>query len=333
MLIVTCPCALALAVPAVQVLATGRLFRAGILLKSPTALERLAAIDTVVFDKTGTLTEPELVLIAGGEDLQALAAAASLAAASRHPLSRALAGKMPAIAPAHGVLEHPGAGLSLVTDKGEIRLGSRDFCKVIDAVPATSPELWLTRPGTTAVCFQFAESLRGDAVEVVRRLDRLGLRVDLLSGDREASVARVAMLTGITSLTAEVTPVGKVEALQALAAKGAKVLMVGDGLNDGPALAAASVSMSPSSAADITQNTADLVFQGHKLAPVVLAIETARQARQLIVQNLILSISYNFLAIPLAICGLVTPWLAALAMSSSSLLVIANSFRLRLRQP
>ena len=146
-------------------------------------------------------------------------------------------------------------------------------------------------------------------------------------------MARVAMLTGITSLTAEVTPVGKVEALQALAAKGAKVLMVGDGLNDGPALAAASVSMSPSSAADITQNTADLVFQGHKLAPVVLAIETARQARQLIVQNLILSISYNFLAIPLAICGLVTPWLAALAMSSSSLLVIANSFRLRLRQP
>ena len=331
-LIVTCPCALALAVPAVQVLATGRLFRAGILLKSPTALERLAAIDTVVFDKTGTLTEPELGLVAGNQDQQAMALAVSLAAASRHPLSRALAAKAPTVAPAEGVVEHPGAGLSLTTDRGEIRLGSREFCGVDDAPPATRPELWLARPGMTAVCFEFAESLRSDAAEVVQRLHRLGVRVELLSGDRAAAVARVAAAIGIPSFTAEVTPVGKVEALQALAAAGARVLMVGDGLNDGPALAAASVSMSPSSAADITQNTADLVFQGHKLAPVVLAIETARQARRLIVQNLILSIGYNFLAIPLAICGLVTPWLAALAMSTSSLLVIANSFRLRLKQ-
>jgi Cu2+-exporting ATPase len=216
----------------------------------------------------------------------------------------------------------------LVRENGEYRLGSRRFCGTEDSATATGPELWLARPGLAPYRFAFAESLRADAAGVVERLHALGIRVELLSGDRKAAVAAVAEAVGVDAMTAAVTPVGKVAALQALAAAGAKTLMVGDGLNDGPALAAASVSMSPSSAADITQNTADLVFQGRKLAPVVLALETARRARRLILQNLILSISYNLLAIPLAICGLVTPWLAALSMSTSSLLVIANSFRL-----
>ena len=168
-LIVTCPCALALAVPAVQVLATGRLFRAGILLKSPTALERLAAIDTVVFDKTGTLTEPELGLVAdlphqgGGEELAALQVAASLAANSRHPLARALAACAPTIAPAEGVVEHPGAGLSRGGGGGDdYRLGSRSFCGIDDAATAIGPELWLARPGLAPYRFAFAETLRGE---------------------------------------------------------------------------------------------------------------------------------------------------------------------------
>jgi Cu2+-exporting ATPase len=327
-LIVTCPCALALAVPAVQVLATGRLFRAGILLKSPTALERLATIDTVVFDKTGTLTEPRLSLVPGGEDPAALTQAATLAAASRHPLARALCQAVPTAAAATGVIEHPGEGLSLTAAGGDIRLGSRRFCGIGPAVPVSGPELWFARPGEAPVAFRFAESLRADAAAVAAALRARGIRVAVLSGDRRGAVAAIAEAAGIDDATAETDPVGKVAVLQDMARNGARVLMVGDGLNDGPALAAAAVSMSPSSAADITQNAADLVFQGCKLAPVLLAIDTARRARRLILENLTLSIGYNLLAVPLAICGLVTPWLAALAMSSSSLLVIANSFRL-----
>ena len=328
-LIVTCPCALALAVPAVQVLATGRLFRAGILLKSPTALERLAAVDTVVFDKTGTLTEPSLGLVNGEQDPVAMAVAVAMAQNSRHPLARALAASASGVVAAQGVIEHPGAGLSMALPAGECRLGSREFCGVAAGSAATGAELWLTRPGLPPVQYQFAETLRSDAVEIVARLRESGVRVEMLSGDRHVAAEQVATALGIGVLAAEATPVGKVDMLDRLKREGARVLMVGDGLNDGPALAAASVSMSPSSAADITQNTADLVFQGRKLAPVFLALETARRAHRLILQNLILAISYNLLAVPLAVCGLVTPWLAAASMSSSSLLVIANSFRLR----
>ncbi len=333
-LIVTCPCAVGLAVPAVQVIAASRLFRAGMLLKSATALERLAEVDTVVFDKTGTLSEPALALepVAAG-DRAALAVAAALAAASRHPLARALVSAAPPVVAATGVIEHPGAGLALAGAAGETRLGSRGFCG-IPAAPAApgpaggGPELWLTRPGFAPVRFGFAERPRADAAATIARLRRMGLAVHLLSGDNAAAVARLAAEVGIADWRAGLSPVDKVAAIEAWAAAGRQVLMVGDGLNDSPALAAALVSASPATAADISQTVADLVFQGAGLAPVAEAVALARRARAAMRQNLGLALGYNALAVPAAVAGLVTPWLAAVAMSASSLLVIGNSLRL-----
>lgn len=195
-LIITCPCALALAVPTSGLVAASRLARRGILLKSPTALERLAEIDTVVFDKTGTLTRgrPRLV-VDGSFRAGDLAEAARLAATSRHPLSRALVEAAAFARPAEGVVEHPGRGLSL----GEVRLGSSAFCG-ISAIPGSSgPELWLARPGQAPVRFTFHDALRPDAASSVAMLRRSGYSVVLLSGDRAASVAAVAAATESTT--------------------------------------------------------------------------------------------------------------------------------------
>ena len=332
-LIITCPCALSLAVPAVQVIATGDLLRRGILLKSATALERLAKVDTVVFDKTGTLTEPTLALVDDpGRDPGALAVAASLAASSRHPLSRSLLAATGPVPAASDVEERPGQGLLCRTKAGEIRLGARGFAGD-PAAPATGgPELWLARPGRPAVVFAFQERPRVDAATTVAGLRRAGLRVLLASGDRMAPVGRVAAALGIDDWRAEVGPTGKVALIESLRAQGRGVLMVGDGLNDAPSLAAASVSMSPASAADISQTVADVVFQGRALAPVGMVLRAARRAGAVMRQNLALSLLYNAVMLPLAMAGQVTPWLAAAAMSGSSLLVIANSFRARVRE-
>jgi len=332
-LIVTCPCALALAVPAVQVVASGRLMRRGILLKSPTALERLAEVDTVVFDKTGTLTLGRPELLDAGADPAALAHAASLAANSRHPLARALVRAAPPVALAAGVKEMPGAGLALAAPEGEIRLGSRRWCGIVAAASdGDGPELWLARPGHPAVRFRFADRLRPDAAEAVAALKARGLKLALLSGDRAAVAGPLAAELGIADWRAEVSPKEKAERLAALAAEGRRVLMVGDGLNDAPALAAAFVSASPASAADIAQTAADAVFQGERLMPVLELLDVARRAQRLLRQNFVMALGYNLLAVPLATAGLVTPLVAAVAMSSSSLLVTGNALRLgRLR--
>ncbi len=323
-LIITCPCALALAVPAVQVIVTSRLFRAGVLLKSATALERLALVDTVVFDKTGTLTEPLLALDAHDGDAAVLREAASLAANSRHPLARALVAAAGPVSIAPGVTEYPGQGLR----GGTGSLGSRTFCGVEIATPAEAPELWFARPGQTPVCFRFGERPRPDAAETVARLRALGLESHIISGDQPAAVERVARALGIRDWHAGCSPTQKTAMIEALAQRGHRVLMVGDGLNDSPSLAAAYVSASPATAADISQTVADMVFQGINLSPVAAVIAAARRARAIMRQNLMLAVGYNLLMVPLAIAGWVTPWLAAAAMSSSSLLVMANSFRL-----
>jgi Cu2+-exporting ATPase len=341
-LIITCPCALGLAVPAVQVVASGFLMKRGIMVKDGAALEKLAGIDTVVFDKTGTLTEgaPQLVE-SPVMDVSLWGIATALGQASRHPLARALADTSASrgIAPAAltKVVEHPGSGIEAEWDGRAVRLGRREWVAG-EAEPDDSgrSELWLrVGPGAPAV-FRFEDTLRSDAAATVGALKARGYRIMLLSGDREAAVAKTARRAGIEEWRAHCLPTDKVAALSALRKAGHRVLMVGDGINDAPALAAADVSMSPASASDISQTAAALVFTGSRLAPVLTALETARAARWKILQNFGLAIAYNVVAVPLAVAGLATPLIAALAMSSSSIVVTGNSlllpFTLRARK-
>ncbi len=330
-LIITCPCALGLAVPAVQVIASGRLLKRGILLKSATALERLAEVDSVVFDKTGTLTEGRLTLRGDWDGMKAdLDLAASLATASRHPLARAIAGAVPGVKAASGVEEVPGLGLRLRTTRGEVRLGSRRWCGVdaTDGDDVVGPELWLMTHDGRMVRFAFDDSVKWDAADVLGRLRDRGLGVAVLSGDRPVTVRDVAERLGVRNWQGACTPSEKVERLEHLAAEGKRVLMVGDGLNDAAALAAAHVSLSPASAIDISQAAADAVFQGNRLGPVVETLETARCASHLVRQNLALALAYNAVTIPLAVAGQVTPLIAAICMSASSLIVVGNALRL-----
>jgi Cu2+-exporting ATPase len=331
-LIITCPCALALAVPAVQVAATGRLFGGGVLVKAADGLERLAETDMVVFDKTGTLTlgEPRL-LARAAIDAAMLARAAALAAASRHPYARALVAAARergiAVAAAAGVAETPGAGLARTTPEGEERLGSARWCGVADAA-AGDATLWFCPAAGEPVPFRFEDRLRPDAGAVVQRLARAGYAVELLSGDRESAVSAAAAEAGITHWRAGLTPADKIARLEALKAQGRKVVMVGDGLNDAPALAAAHASLSPSTAADVSQTAADAIFQGERLGAVLEALAVAKAARRLALQNFAIAVGYNAVFVPLAVAGLVTPLLAAVAMSTSSILVTANAVRL-----
>jgi len=327
-LIITCPCALGLAIPAVQVAASGRLFRRGILLKSATALEKLAEIDQVVFDKTGTLTtgSPELRLDPD-RDEEMLLIAAGIAKTSRHPLSRALAAARPDVAAHAGVREVPGRGLAA----GAIRLGARAWIGLLDdgvTGGAAEPEMWLSVPGRPSQRFAFSEASRPDSAETVAWLRGAGYPVSLLSGDRPAAVAAMAARCGIEDWRAGADPAAKVEVLSARKAEGHRVLMVGDGLNDAPALAAADVSMSPANAADIAQTAADVVFQGESLSAVREILSVAKKARAVIRENLAFAVFYNLAAVPLAVIGWVTPPLAAALMSSSSLIVVLNAVRL-----
>ncbi|MCP1335379.1 heavy metal translocating P-type ATPase [Futiania mangrovi] len=338
-LIVTCPCALALAVPAVQVAAGGRLFRRGVLLTSGDALERLAEVDTVVFDKTGTLTTGELELVGADAISPAdLALAARMAVASTHPLSRALAAAgrgVEALAPyaLARVEEVPGKGLVAETRCGRtLRLGRRDFAGprlvAAEETGGAESEIWLGLGDGRAVRFRFADRLRDDVRGVVQGLMHEGVHVLLLSGDRREAVGPVADMLGIADAGAGLSPAEKIARIAALKAEGRKVLMVGDGLNDAPALASADVSMSPSSASDLAQTAADIIFMGDKLAAVPEAMEVARRSRRLVWQNIALSFGYNAVAIPLAMAGYVTPLIAAVAMSSSSVCVTLNALRL-----
>jgi Cu2+-exporting ATPase len=325
-LIITCPCALALAVPVVQVVASQRLMKGGILLKSGDALERLREVDTIVFDKTGTLTRGDLRL-APGADPALLAHASALAAGSRHPLARAIRRAAPDAPAAVGVAEIPGRGLERQTPEGVWRLGSHAFVGVADDGSAALA-LWLSGPGVAPARFSFADDLRPDASEAIARLRDAGCAVEICSGDRPAAVAAIATCLGIARWQGGVQPADKLHHLQDLAAQGRRVLMVGDGLNDAPALAAAHVSMAPATGTDVSQAAADIVFQGASLAAVPEALWLSRAADRLMRQNLALALCYNLAAVPLAVLGHVTPLVAALAMSTSSILVIGNALRL-----
>lgn len=329
-LIITCPCALGLAVPVVQVIASGHLLRRGVLLKSATALERLAEVDMVIFDKTGTLTAGRPTLRASNAITpSALDLATSLAVVSRHPLARALVAAAPSAQPADGVEEIPGMGLRCSTERGEVRLGSRRWCGVASGdEDGGGSELWLAKPDGTKLRFAFDDKIRDDASRVSAELQKSGYALSILSGDRPTTVETVADTIGVGQWRATCTPSDKVDQLEQLANDGRYVLMVGDGLNDAAALAAAHVSLSPASAIDISQAAADAVFQGRYLGPVQDVLDTAKRASRKVKQNLALALGYNLLTIPLAVAGLVTPLVAAICMSASSLIVVGNALRL-----
>lgn len=324
-LIVTCPCALGLAVPAVQVAASSRLFRRGVLVKSGAALERLAEIDHVVFDKTGVLTEGRPRLLS---DLPAvISAAAPLARASRHPLARALAERAGAGRVATDVVEVAGLGVEGLIDGRRARLGRAEFVGVAPS-PGGESELWFGFDGATKVRLTFFDPVRPDAARAIADLRGLGLTVEILSGDLPAPVGRVAKAAGVTQWRAGLTPFDKSAAVTLLQGTGRKVLMVGDGLNDAAALALAHASMAPGTALDASQNAADLVFLNGDLAAVAQAIRVARAARARAMENFAFSALYNLVAAPAAVLGLVNPFVAAIAMSGSSLVVMLNALRM-----
>jgi P-type Cu2+ transporter len=335
-LIITCPCALGLAVPAVQVVTSGRLFRSGIMIKDGAALEKLAAIDTVIFDKTGTLTRGEPQLVAPlMVSTETLAVAAGLAQASRHPLSRALVREVErrGLAPAEisEASEQPGLGLSGKHRGEALRLGSRAWCGMEDAAEDRGLlEFAFRRGARPPVVFQFEDRMRSDAAATIARLKERGLDVHLLSGDREAAVRRVAEELGIESAVWRASPQAKLAYVETLGKAGRKVLMVGDGINDAAALAAGFTSMAPSTASDIGRTAAETVFMGESILPVATAVEVSGKAQRVAKENFILAVGYNVLAVPLAMAGLVSPLVAAIAMSTSSIIVIANALRLGL---
>ena len=337
-LIITCPCALGLAVPAVQVVAASAMFRHGVMLNSGDSLERFADVDTIVFDKTGTLTLPQPSL-ANLADIAPsdLALAGSLALASKHPLAKAVAAAAGASEPlaAH---EFPGQGVTIFHTGKRLKLGSIAYCKA-EAEAAPVAALWpdasliAYRGPERAVVFAVRQASRPDAAAVVAGLAREGYAIEVLSGDRPEAVEKVARELKLARWAAGLKPADKIARLKALRAEGRHVLMVGDGLNDAPALAAANVSISPISAAHLTQAQADAVFLGDRLAPVAEALHLARKAKRLMIGNLWMSAIYNLIAVPIAILGYASPLIAALAMSGSSILVTTNALRARKAGP
>jgi Cu2+-exporting ATPase len=334
-LIITCPCALGLAVPVSQVVAVGALMRAGIIVKDGSALERLAEADVALFDKTGTLTLgrpiPEMPPpLSKAEQGAALA----LSRLSRHPLSRSLAGALDQAGVEAAIVENPREEAGMGVEgrfKGEIaRLGRPTW------VGASKADI-LSEEGSVAAfrigdgpvrILKFHDQLRPGAAAALDRLKGEGMEIMILSGDHEKAVETIARKVGV-DMRAGLSPGDKFSFITGLGEAGRKVLMVGDGLNDGPALKAAYVSIAPSSASDVGQTAADLLFMGDALSPVPIAVTAARQTMKIVRQNFALAILYNLLAVPLAVAGLVTPLIAALAMSGSSLIVVANALRLR----
>ncbi|NNF71232.1 MAG: cadmium-translocating P-type ATPase [Rhodobacteraceae bacterium] len=329
-LIITCPCAMGLAVPAVTTAASGRLYRKGLLIKSGTAMERLAEIDTVVFDKTGTLTmglpvPDDLGAHASGN----LSVTLGLAQASSHPLALALAEAARATGidptPLEDVREVPGFGVEATLNGARFRLGRADWVGA-DAVDRTAT--YLSTP-TGTVAFTFTDALRPGAEAAVAAFRAMGARIMLVSGDAPAPVEAFAARIGIDDVRAQATPEDKARLVQGLTNNGARVLMVGDGLNDTAALSAAHVSISPATALDAARVASDIVFLGKDFTPLGDALTTAVKARARIQENFTISTIYNVIAVPIALLGFATPLAAALAMSLSSISVSLNAMRLR----
>jgi Cu2+-exporting ATPase len=328
LLVISCPCALSLAVPAALAAAHGALARIGVLSVRPDALQRLAQATDVVFDKTGTLGDgkPHLqgvdACIAVDADA-ALRIAAALERDSNHPLAAAFA-LVPDAPVASGVRAVAGRGVEGTVEGVRWRIGTAPFATGGDDDGA----VWLGNDAGARARFTFAERERADAAQALQQLREQGLALHLASGDAAAPVARFASAMGIADPHARQSPEDKLALVRAMQDEGRVVAMVGDGLNDAPVLAGADVSLAIGDGAALAQRSADLVLSGMSLANVPAAIGIARRTRRIVRQNLAWAIGYNLLALPLAAAGMVTPWLAALGMALSSLAVTANALRL-----
>jgi len=332
-LIVTCPCALSLATPAATLAAAGALARHGILVRRLEALEAGADVDTVIFDKTGTLTTDRIAVRAvrtregmGHEEARALAGA--LARQSLHPASRAIAAVAPHAPAAEGVTEHAGEGVQGRVDGRFLRLGSAAFCGVADLQEGHGAQVHLSEGRRWLATFDLDETLRGGAVAAVQALRSQGLQLQVLSGDQSAAVQRLAQRAGIEQASGRQTPQDKLDHLAALQRAGHRVAMVGDGMNDGPVLARADVSIAMGEAVPLAQARSDFIIQGGRLDAVCAILSQARRTRRIVRQNLAWAAGYNAVCVPLAIAGLMPPWLAGLGMAASSLFVVLNAARL-----
>lgn len=325
-LIITCPCAIGLAVPVAQVVASGALMKQGVMVKDATALERMAQVTRLLIDKTGTLTlgrpvpDPRAIDALPAE---AAAVALSLASNSSHPLSRALAEALAqrgvTALPLEGITETAGHGISAAHMGRKVALRRPDSSQSM----ATALDI----AGEPVRLITFADALRPDSAEAIARLKALGIDASILSGDNSAAVAAIARESGLMAQCAA-SPADKQDAISRLQAAGERVLMAGDGLNDGPALAAAHASIAPGSASDVGRQASDMVFLGDSLLALPRAVAASRRTMAVVKQNFVLAIGYNVLAVPLAMMGYLTPLMAAVAMSSSSVIVVANSLRL-----
>ncbi|MFC4260369.1 heavy metal translocating P-type ATPase [Marinobacter lacisalsi] len=336
-LVVTCPCALSLATPTALTSATLTLRKLGFLPTRGHTLETLGEIDTVVFDKTGTLTEGRLHLLetqpyGNLTEQQALAVAAGLEHHSEHPISQVFADR--ASETVTNVRNHLGEGLSGVWQGQPVAIGHRDF--IADQTGIRPPELqeshgidlWLAVDGRVEACFLIDDRIRAEAGDAIRTLQSRNIETVMLSGDRSGHVDRVARELGIDKAVGGASPEDKLAHLQAMAADNRKIMMVGDGLNDLPSMAGAAVSVAMGSATDLTQLRADAILLSGNLSLLVKAIDASRATRRIIRQNMMWALGYNLLALPLAAAGLVPPWLAAIGMSASSLVVVLNALRL-----
>ncbi len=335
-LVVSCPCALSLAAPAALAAATAALARRGVLVLRAGAVESLARIDTILLDKTGTLTRGQPAItrsesLDGRPVEQHLAVAAALERHSRHSLALAFRPHaQPQLLASH-VTEHPGRGLEGVIHDRTWRLGRHDFVAELAGTPPAERRagIWLGHAGGLSAHITVGDELRPGVSAALAALRATGLQIEILSGDHPETVRSLAEQLGLESWQGGVDPAGKLRYLKGLQSDGRRVAVIGDGINDGPVLAAADVSIAMSSGADLAQAASDMVLLREDFAAVVDAVHSARRAMLRIRQNLAWATLYNLGAIPFAALGMMPPWLAALGMSASSLLVGWNATRLK----
>jgi Cu2+-exporting ATPase len=341
-LVVTCPCALSLATPAALTAATGALTRLGVLTTRGHALETLARATHVIFDKTGTLTEGRLRLerveLLGALDRQqCLEIAAALEQASEHPIAQALRTETVSRLQAEAISATPGCGIEALVSGVRYRIGIADFVGGLQRggdmgaapLPASVSGVVLGDAQGFLAHFEFGDRLRDSAVATVAQLRALGIEVELLSGDQAAAVQQVADELGIQRYRARCLPQDKLRHIQTLQASGAVVAMVGDGVNDAPVLAAAQVSLAMGGGTQLAHASADMVLLSEQLPHLADAVRTSRRTLAVIRQNLAWALVYNLIALPLAAAGWIAPWMAAIGMSTSSLVVVVNALRLR----